>query len=396
MLEESSINFRTLDEIPGEVKRAVVRLDLNVPFSEGRVTDATRIERVKPTIAKLLAKNMQIFMCSHFGRPKGQRQEEYSLKQIIPALEDVLGESVSFIDDIGSAVPVNKSGLFLLENTRFYAGEIENDVEFAKKLASYGDIYVNDAFSASHRAHASIVAIAQLLPAYAGVALCQELAALSTGLEQPARPVTAIVGGAKISTKIDLLYNLIEKVDNLIIGGGMANSFLAAKQLAIGKSLYEPEALERANMILEKAAELGCNIILPIDVVVAYEFAANARHEIMSVNRVPREAMIVDIGPEATKFIIEILAASETLIWNGPMGAFELPPFDKGTTQIAQWVAERTKGGRLLSIAGGGDTICALSKAKVADSFTYVSTAGGAFLEWMEGKTLPGIAALNK
>ncbi|MDN5248488.1 MAG: phosphoglycerate kinase [Alphaproteobacteria bacterium] len=390
------MRFKTLDEISDDVNRALVRLDLNVPFSEGRVTDTTRIERVIPTISKLLAKNIQIVMCSHFGRPEGKRQAEYSLKQIIPALEEVLGMRVSFIDDIGFPVPVNGSGLYLLENTRFYSGEITNDIEFAKKLATYGDVYVNDAFSASHRAHASIVAIAQLLPAYAGVALGQELSALRTGLEQPVRPVTAIVGGAKISTKIDLLSSLMEKVDNLIIGGGMANSFLAAKQFAVGKSLYEPEALNKANMILDKAAELDCNIILPIDVVVAYEFVANTRHEVMSVNRVPREAMIVDIGPETTKFIIEILAASETLIWNGPMGAFELKPFDKGTTEIAQWVAERTKNGRLLSIAGGGDTVYALSKAGAVDRFTYVSMAGGAFLEWMEGKTLPGIAALSK
>lgn len=390
------MKFRTLAEIPTTTKRALVRLDLNVPVSGSEIADTTRIERIKPTIDMLLAQDIQIFMCSHFGRPNGKNHKEYSLKQILPALEEILGEEVAFIEDIGSPFRDVSTKLILLENTRFYNGEVANDPIFAKLLASYGDIYVNDAFSASHRTHASICAITEFLPAYAGLALQQELAALTSGLTMPERPLTAIVGGAKISTKIDLLYNLVEKVDNLIVGGGMANSFLAAQDIEIGKSICEFEALDKAKNILQKAKESDCKIILPVDMVVVQKFAAHADNRVATAVDMAKNDIIVDIGPQSVDIIIETIASSATVIWNGPLGAFELAPFDKSTCLVAKAIAKHTQNGGLVSIAGGGDTICAIAMAGVSNKFTYISTAGGAFLEWMEGKTLPGIIKLMK
>jgi phosphoglycerate kinase len=393
--------FRTIDDLKLDGHEVLVRVDINVPVENGVVTDATRIERVVPTIRDILAKGGKPVLMAHFGRPKGQVVPEMSLRQLVPALEKAFGVPVIFAEDcIGApakrAVSAQQKGqVVLLENTRFHPEEERNDPMFAASLAALGDLYVNDAFSAAHRAHASTEGIARLLPAAAGRLMAEELAALDAALGTPQRPVMAIVGGAKVSTKLELLGNLVRKVDTLVIGGGMANTFLAARGIDIGKSLAEHEMGDLVNDIVAKAAEAGCTILLPSDAVVAREFKAGASHEVVAADACPPDAMILDIGPKTVERIEAALASARTLIWNGPLGAFELPPFDAATMKIAQRVAGLTEGGSLISVAGGGDTVAALNAAGVADSFTYVSTAGGAFLEWMEGKRLPGVEALT-
>lgn len=396
------MTFQTLDHVDVQSKRVFVRVDFNVPISNGTVSDDTRIMRVKPTISELQAKGAKIILLSHFGRPKGKASSENSLQQIVKTVEKVLGHSVKFTDDcIGdaakNAITSLKDGdILLLENTRFHAGEETNDPEFSKALAKNGDIYVNDAFSASHRAHASTEGIAHLLPAFAGRAMQLELESLEKGLGNPKHPVIAIVGGAKISSKIDLLNNLVEKVNALVIGGGMANTFLAAQGLKVGKSLCEHDLGDTARAILIKAQAHQCAIILPIDAVVASNFAANAPHQHYGTDAIPSEGMMLDIGAQSIERINAAIDEAQTVVWNGPLGAFELSPFDKGTVAVAQRVSERTKAGKLVSVAGGGDTVAALNHAHVSENFSYISTAGGAFLEWMEGKPLPGVLALNK
>ncbi len=393
--------FRTLDDAEVAGKRVLLRVDLNVPVKDGEVTDATRIERVAATITELSNKGAKVILLAHFGRPKGKPDPEQSLKPIAAATVKVVGRKVAFAADcIGeaaaSAVAAMKDGdVLLLENTRFHAGEEKNDPEFAKALAANGDIYVNDAFSAAHRAHASTEGLAHLLPAFAGRSMQAELEALEKGLGNPKRPVVAIVGGAKVSTKIDLLQNLVKKVDALVIGGGMANTFLAAQGIDVGKSLCEHELGDTAKEIMEAAKKADCAIVLPADAVVARKFEANAANETVPVAEVPADAMILDVGPETVKAIEQWLEKAETLVWNGPLGAFEIRPFDRATVAIAKDAATETKAGKLVSVAGGGDTVAALNQAGVGDDFTYVSTAGGAFLEWMEGKALPGVEALK-
>lgn len=394
--------FRTLDDADVKSKRVLVRVDLNVPVADGKVTDSTRIERVKPTIMELRRKDAKVILLAHFGRPKGQVVPEFSLRQIVKTTEDVLGCPVTFAEDcIGEKAKtvidaMNDGDIVLLENTRFHAGEEKNDSEFVKALAANGDIYVNDAFSAAHRAHASTEGLAHILPAYAGRSMQMELEALEKGLGRPAHPVIAIVGGAKVSTKIDLLNNLVEKVDALIIGGGMANTFLAAQGLSVGKSLCEHELGETARTIMTKAKAENCSIILPVDAVVATRFEANASNHRYGIEAIPVDGMILDIGEHSIDRINGAIDDAATIVWNGPLGAFEMHPFDYGTVAVAKRVAERTKQKKLVSIAGGGDTVSALNHAGVAQDFTYISTAGGAFLEWIEGKPLPGVIALEK
>ncbi len=394
--------FRTLDDADVKSKRVLVRVDLNVPVADGKVTDSTRIERVKPTIMELRRKDAKVILLAHFGRPKGQVVPEFSLRQIVKTTEDVLGCPVTFAEDcIGEKAKIvidtmNDGDIVLLENTRFHAGEEKNDPEFVKALAANGDIYVNDAFSAAHRAHASTEGLAHVLPSYAGRSMQMELEALEKGLGHPAHPVIAIVGGAKVSTKIDLLNNLVEKVDALIIGGGMANTFLAAQGLSVGKSLCEHELGETARTIMTKAKAENCSIILPVDAVVATRFEANASNHRYGIEAIPVDGMILDIGENSIERINGAIDDAATIVWNGPLGAFEMHPFDQGTVAVAKRVAERTKQKKLVSIAGGGDTVSALNHAGVAQDFTYISTAGGAFLEWMEGKPLPGVIALEK
>lgn len=396
-------DFKTLDDLQDVAgKRILVRVDLNVPVKDGAVSDATRIERVAPTITELAGKGARVVLLAHFGRPKGKVVPEESLKPVATAVEKVLGRPVMFAsscigDDAASAVASMSDGdVLLLENTRFHAGEEKNDAEFVKALAANGDAYVNDAFSAAHRAHASTEGLAHLLPAYAGRTMQAELEALEKGLGQPERPVLAVVGGAKVSTKIDLLSNLVQKVDALVIGGGMANTFLAAQGVEIGKSLCEHDLADTARQILRDAEAAGCTIVLPVDAVVAREFKAGADNETVSVSSVPADAMILDVGPESVTNVQSWFDKAKTLVWNGPLGAFEIAPFDKATVSAARYAAERTEAGKLVSVAGGGDTVAALNHAGVANQFSYVSTAGGAFLEWMEGKTLPGVAALSR
>jgi phosphoglycerate kinase len=394
--------FRTLDEADVSGKRVLVRVDLNVPVKDGKVTDTTRIERVAPTITELADKGAKVILLAHFGRPKGTPDPAQSLAPIARAASDVLGHPVAFASDcIGDAAAkavavLEDGGILLLENTRFHKGEEKNDPEFVRALAANGDIYVNDAFSAAHRAHASTEGLARVLPSYAGRSMQAELEALEKGLGQPARPVVAIVGGAKVSTKIDLLTNLVGKVDALVIGGGMANTFLAAQGIDVGKSLAEHDLADTARQIMARAKETGCAIVLPTDAVVAKEFKANAENETVSVDAVPADAMILDVGPDTIGAVKEWIGKAKTLVWNGPLGAFEIEPFDRATVAAAKFAAEQTKAGKLVSVAGGGDTVAALNHARVADDFTYVSTAGGAFLEWMEGKELPGVAALSR
>ena len=396
-------HFRTLDDL-GDIKgkRVLVRVDLNVPMADGKVTDATRIERVAPTILELSDKGAKVVLLAHFGRPKDGPDPALSLEPIARAASHIFDRKVTFIPDCigkmveGAIFAMMPGDIALLENTRFYKGEEKNDPAFTEKLAANGDIFVNDAFSAAHRAHCSTEGLANFLPAYAGRTMEAELEALDRGLGDPERPVVAIVGGAKISTKLDLLMNLVKKVDALVIGGGMANTFLAARGENVGKSLAEHDLAQTARQIMIEAATAGCAIVLPSDGVVAKEFKAGAANEVVPIDAVPADAMILDVGPKTIETINEWIDRAATLVWNGPLGAFEIKPFDKATVAAAKHAAKRTKAGKLLSVAGGGDTVAALNHAGVADDFTYVSTAGGAFLEWMEGKELPGVAALHE
>ena len=393
--------YQKIDDLDLDGKRVLVRVDFNVPMADGKVTDATRIERALPTIHDLSKAGAKVLLLSHYGRPKGSPNPEMSLKPVADALSDHLGGPVNFAEDcIGAPVEaVVKSMLegdvALLENTRFHAGEEKNDPDFAKALAANGDAYVNDAFSAAHRAHASTEGVARLLPAAAGRAMERELDYLAAALSNPVRPMMAVVGGAKVSTKIELLLNLVGKADMLVVGGGMANTFLFAKDVSVGKSLCEPTLADTAREIMEQAAAKGCEIILPTDVVVAKEFAENADSEVVDVNAVPAHQMILDLGPDTVDRIAEKIEATKTLVWNGPLGAFETRPFDTATVEAARFAARRVKEADLVAVAGGGDTVAALNHAQVADDFTYVSTAGGAFLEWLEGKELPGVEALK-
>ena len=394
--------FRTLDDAEVSGRRVLVRVDLNVPMSDGEVTDATRIERVAPTITELANKGAKVVLLAHFGRPKGEPNDEFTLKPIAEATAAIIGRPVAFATDcIGEAAKTAVSAMadgdvLLLENTRFHKGEEKNDPAFVAALAENGDLYVNDAFSAAHRAHASTEGLARALPAYAGRTMQAELEALEKGLGNPVRPVVAIVGGAKVSTKIDLLMNLVKRVDALVIGGGMANTFLAARGTDVGKSLAEHDLAATAKQIMIEAASTGCAIVLPVDAVVAKEFKAGAASDTVDVNAVPADGMILDVGPKTVETIGEWIGKAATLVWNGPLGAFEIEPFDRATVAAARAAANETKAGKLVSVAGGGDTVAALNHAGVADDFTYVSTAGGAFLEWMEGKDLPGVAALSR
>ena len=393
--------WKTLDDMDLDGKVVLTRVDINVPVEDGKVTDDTRILRILPTVRDILAAGGKPVLLAHFGRPKGQRVPEMSLSVVQPALEAALGSPVKFAEDcIGGpakkAVAALQSGeVLLLENTRFHEGETKNDGLFAASLAALGNIYCNDAFSAAHRAHASTEALAHLLPSCAGRLMQAELSALEAALGDPERPLVAVVGGAKVSTKLGLLGNLVGKVNQLIIGGGMANTFLAAQGIDVGKSLAEHDMADTARDILAKAEDEGCEIILPSDVVVAREFAAGAANETVAADACPSDAMILDAGPDTVARISEVFDAANTLIWNGPLGAFEIEPFDAATNAAAKKAAELSAAGELVSVAGGGDTVAALNKADAAKDFTYISTAGGAFLEWMEGKVLPGVAALS-
>jgi phosphoglycerate kinase len=392
--------FRTLDQADVKNKRVLLRVDLNVPMENGQVSDATRIERIAPTVTEIADKGGKVILLAHFGRPKGPSPKD-SLKPVADAAARIIRRPVAFADDcIGekaeAAVKAMRPGdILCLENTRFHKEEEKNDAGFVAKLAALGDIYVNDAFSAAHRGHASTEGLAHKLPAYAGRTMQMELEALNKALEAPERPLAAIVGGAKVSTKLDLLGNLIAKVDVLIVGGGMANTFLAAQSLGVGKSLAERELAATARDILDKAKAMGCEVVLPVDAVVAHTFAAHAASRVVDVTNVSPEDMILDIGPRSVERVVSVLARVKTLVWNGPLGAFELEPFDNGTIEVAEAAAELTRAGKLVTVAGGGDTVAALNAAGVADRFTYVSTAGGAFLEWLEGKVLPGVEVLK-
>jgi phosphoglycerate kinase len=393
--------FRNLDNVDVAGRRVLLRADLNVPVRDGKITDLTRIERLSPTIRELASKGARVIVCSHFDRPKGKRVPEMSLKPMAEALSQVLGQPVAFAEDcIGepaaSAVAaLADGGVLVLENTRFHAGEEKNDPAFSAELAKLADIFVNDAFSAAHRAHASTEGVAKLLPAYAGRLMQAELEALHAALGNPQRPVAAIVGGAKVSTKLELLGNLLARVDVLVIGGAMANTFLAAQGIDVGKSLQEAEMHGMARDILARAKTTNCTIVLPVDAVVAREFKANPPTETVQIGAVPSDTMILDVGPATVAALIARLPSLKTLVWNGPLGAFETPPFDAATTALARAVADATDKGALRSVAGGGDTVSALRHAGVIERMSYVSTAGGAFLEWLEGKTLPGVAALE-
>ncbi|HZQ14750.1 MAG TPA: phosphoglycerate kinase [Pseudolabrys sp.] len=392
--------FRTLDTVDVKGKRVLLRLDLNVPVENGLVTDATRIARAAPTVTELAGKGAKVILLSHFGRPKG-RDPKASLKPVAAAVARVIKQPVTFADDcIGEAaeraVAAMKPGdILCLENTRFHAGEEKNDPAFVAALARLGDIWVNDAFSAAHRAHASTEGLGHVLPAYAGRAMQAELDALGRALEHPQRPVAAIVGGAKISTKLDLLGNLLNKVDALIIGGAMANTFLLALDKPVGKSLVERDLVDTAKKIMAEAKAAKREIVLPTDVVVAQKFEANAPSRVADVDKVGAQDMILDIGPRSIEYAVSVLARCKTLVWNGPFGAFEMEPFDTGTIEVAEAAAELTKAGKLVTVAGGGDTVAALNAAGVTNRLTYVSTAGGAFLEWLEGKALPGVEVLR-
>jgi phosphoglycerate kinase len=392
--------FRTLDQVDVKGKRVLLRVDLNVPVEKGVVTDATRIKRAAPGITEIADKGGKVILLSHFGRPKG-RDPKQSLKPVAAEVARIIKRPVALVDDcIGEvaehAVEAMKPGdILCLENTRFHPGEEKNDPAFVASLAKLGDIWVNDAFSAAHRAHASTEGLGHKLPAYAGRAMQAELGALTRALEHPERPLAAIVGGAKISTKLDLLGNLLEKVNILIIGGAMANTFLLAQGKMIGKSLAEPDLLTTAREIMTKAAAAKREIVLPVDVVVAEKFAAHVPIRVVDVDHVGAADMILDIGPRSIERVVSVLARAKTLVWNGPFGAFEMEPFDNGTVEVAEAAAELTEAGKLVSVAGGGDTAAALNVAGVFDWLTYVSTAGGAFLEWLEGKTLPGVEVLR-
>ncbi len=392
--------FRTLDALNPAGKRVVVRSDLNVPVKDGKVTDTTRIDRSAETLKELADKGGRVIVVTHFGRPKGH-EAKYSQKLLVEPLAKALGRPVAWVDDVigpeaeKAAAALKDGQVLLTENVRFHAGEEGNDADFAKQLAKLGDVYVNDAFATAHRAHASTATIAKFLPAYAGRLMQAELEALGKALDQPARPVVAIVGGSKISTKLDLLGNLISRVDVLVIGGGMANTFLFAQGTAVGASLCEKDMADTAREILAKAKATGRRILLPEDAVVAAKLEAGVASKTVSINAVPADQMILDIGPATAKLVGAALETAHTLVWNGPVGAFETVPFDAATTAIAKDAARLTKAGKLLTVAGGGDTVSALAHAGVEDDFSYISTAGGAFLEWLEGKELPGVAALR-
>lgn len=383
-------------------KRVLVRADLNVPVKNGKVTDATRLERLVPGLKDLSARGAKVVVISHFGRPKEGPAPEFSLKPVAEQLAGLLGASVAFASDcIGDAAAsvvakMSNGDVAVLENLRFHKGEEKNDSAFAAELAKLGDLFVGDAFSCAHRAHASTEGLTHLLPSYAGPLLMEEINALRSALEKPERPTAAVVGGAKVSTKIPVLTNLVAKVDKLIIGGGMANTFLQAHGVNVANSLAEPEFHSTAREIMAAAKEQGCEIVLPVDAVVAREFKEGAANEVASLSSIPIDAMILDVGPESVKRVSKVLEGCKTLLWNGPMGAFEISPFGAGTFALAKQAAELTKAGKLVSVAGGGDTVAALNAAGVTQDFTYVSTAGGAFLEWLEGRELPGIAALTR
>jgi phosphoglycerate kinase len=395
------MRFRTLDQLNARGKRVLLRADLNVPVTDGEVRDRTRLERLCPTIRELCDRGARVVVCSHFGRPKGKPVPDMSLLPVARALEKVLGRDVRFLDSCtGPAAEQAVNSLadgdvLVLENTRFDPREEKNDPAMAKELAALADVYVNDAFSAAHRAHASTEGVARLLPAYAGRLMQAELDALDAVLGHPRHPLAAVIGGAKVSSKLDLLGNLIGRVDVLVLGGAMANTFLAAQGLAVGRSMQEPAMQGTARDILENARRGGCEVILPLDVVVAELLVPNAPVRTFDVAAVPSQSMILDVGPATIEALVRRLSSWRTLVWNGPLGAFETPPFDAGTTAFARAVATATQAGQLTSVAGGGDTLAALHHAGVADRFTYVSTAGGAFLEWLEGRTLPGVAALG-
>ena len=397
-------SFRTLDDL-GDVrgKRALVRVDLNVPMQDGAVSDDTRLRATLPTVTELADRGATVLLLAHFGRPKGERRDDMSLRQVVGAYERVLGRPVAFIDDCQGVeaadvvARLQPGDIAILENTRFHKGEEKNDADLARAMASLGDFYVNDAFSAAHRAHSSTEGLAHLLPAYAGRAMEAELKALEKALGNPERPVAAVVGGAKVSTKLEVLRHLVARVDHLIIGGGMANTFLAARGVNVGKSLCEHDLAGTARAILDAADRANCTVHLPYDVVVAKEFAPHPPSlRTCNVHEVAADEMILDVGPSAVEALADVLKTCKTLVWNGPLGAFETPPFDAATVALAKTAAALTVGGSLVSVAGGGDTVAALNQAGAADDFTFVSTAGGAFLEWMEGKDLPGVAALAR
>ncbi len=396
--------FKTLDDLPQDLtgQRALVRVDLNLPMRDGRATDLTRARAVAPTILELSQRGAKVLLLAHFGRPKGERHSTLSLSEVLGAVEGVLDKEIMFISEIHGPVTAQAIDILgpgdigLLENTRFWPGEEANDPEFAKGIAAHGDFYVNDAFSAAHRAHATTEGLARLLPAYAGRAMEKELKALDAALGNPEPPVAAVVGGAKVSTKLAVLENLSRRVQHLIIGGGMANTFLAANGVDVGKSLCEHDLTDTVKDILAAADEAGCTVHLPYDVVVAKEFSANPDSlRTCNVHEVAEDEMILDIGPQATEALGDVLKTCATLVWNGPLGAFETPPFDAATVALAKTAAALTQDGSLISVAGGGDTVAALAHAGVENDVTYISTAGGAFLEWMEGKELPGVAALS-
>jgi phosphoglycerate kinase len=394
--------LRTTDSIDVKGKRVLVRADLNVPVHGGKVTDATRLTRLVPGLEALAKRGAKVVVLSHFGRPKGGPDPEFTLAPVAAELARILGRPVPLAPDCvgpeaaAAVASLPDGGVLVLENLRFHKGEEKNDPAFVAALAALGDLYVNDAFSAAHRAHASTEGLAQKLPAFAGPLMMEEITALRSALEKPERPVAAVVGGAKVSTKIPVLTNLVAKVDKLIIGGGMANTFLAADGIAIGKSLAEPDLVGTAREIVAAAAAKGCEIVLPVDAVVAREFKAGAASSVVSVKAVPADAMILDVGPQSVAHLTGVLAGCKTLLWNGPLGAFEIEPFGNGTFALAREAAKLTKAGKMVSVAGGGDTVAALNTAGVTDDFTYVSSAGGAFLEWLEGRTLPGVAALAR
>ncbi|MAU40248.1 MAG: phosphoglycerate kinase [Kordiimonas sp.] len=397
------VNFKSIDDL-GDLRgrHVLLRVDFNVPMKDGKITDDTRIREHVPTIRKLKEAGAKTIILSHFGRPKGQFVAEMSLAPVVSAVSVALKAPVAYFNDcVGEKVQtvisgMEEGGVVLLENLRFYPGEEANHENFAKELASLGDFYVNDTFSTCHRAHASVVQLPTLLPCAAGESLGKELKALEKALGRPERPVAALVGGAKVSTKLEVLLHLIDGVDHLIIGGGMANTFLAAQGMNVGRSLCEVDLFDTAREILEKSASNGCKIHLPKDVVVAKEFAENAENKIVDIRDVAMDDMILDVGPESVDYLASVLETCKTLIWNGPMGAFEIEPFHKATIAMAEKAAELTASGQLLSVAGGGDTAAALKVAGVTKKFSYVSTAGGAFLEWMEGKPLPGVKALEQ
>jgi phosphoglycerate kinase len=397
--------FKTIDDLPEDLtgKRVLVRVDLNVPMQEGRISDDTRLRAAVPTVAELSDRGAIVLLLSHFGRPKGQKRPDMSTALLVRPLSELLGRPVRFVEDCQGpeaerAIETMQPGsIGILENTRFHAGEEKNDPELTKAMAALGDYYVNDAFSAAHRAHSSTEGVAHLLPSFAGRAMEAELKALERALGNPERPVAAVVGGAKVSTKLAVLGHLVGKVDHLIIGGGMANTFLAARGVDVGKSLCEHDLTGEANAIMDRADEAGCTVHLPYDVVVAKEFAPNPPSvRTCNVHEVQADEMILDVGPAAVEALSDVLKTCRTLVWNGPLGAFEIPPFDTATVALAKTAAALTKEGSLVSVAGGGDTVAALNHAGVTQDFTFVSTAGGAFLEWMEGRTLPGVAALER